>query len=431
MSKVRQIAWKNRLRRHLSRALRPVEAWARERLLLWVDQLVLFAPAKPDPDRVLIVRLDNIGDFVVWLDAAKALTEHYREQGKHVTLLANAVWKNWASDLGIFDEVVALEEHRFRRDPSYRYRMARLIRALRYGTAVQTSYTRMLEGGDSLMRLSGATHRLGHEGTFPQGFAKNRSIGDRWYTQLIPIDSALSGEMRTNAAFVRALTGKSYRAKVVVLQDQLSLELPHEFSALMAGQPYFVLFPGASFAGRLWPAERYVELASRIYEITGWVGLICGGRSESLQAARMWQTAKSPLFNWVERTDLTQLAAVLAHAKLLIGNETSAVHIAAGVGTPSVCILGGGHYGRFVPYDVEVSDGRPLPVAAVHEMNCFHCDWRCIYHPPKGAPFPCIDEISVDTVLKAVERSVGGIRTSARSLTHIGQHLCEFSSAQS
>ena len=116
----------------------------------------------------------------------------------------------------------------------------------------------------------------------------------------------------------------------------------------------------------------------------------------------MMAAARSPLLNWVGRTSLPGLAAVLAHAELLVGNETSAIHVAAAVGTPAVCILGGGHYGRFMPYLVEQRDGRPLPVAAVHRMGCFGCDWRCVYHPPREAPVPCIEQLTVEDVWAAV-----------------------------
>ena len=120
MAEVREnevrIAWKRRCKRQLSRTLRPVEAWARTRLLLAADRIALRARSVPQADRVLIVRLDNIGDFVVWLDAAEALVQSFHAQGKHVTLLANAVWKGWAEELGLFDEVLGIEEKRFRRD---------------------------------------------------------------------------------------------------------------------------------------------------------------------------------------------------------------------------------------------------------------------------------------------------------------------------
>ena len=98
------------------------------------------------------------------------------------------------------------------------------------------------------------------------------------------------------------------------------------------------------------------------------------------------------------KTSLQQLTTIIAGAQLLVSNETSAVHIAAAVGVPSVCIVGGGHYGRFVPYDEKVGDHRPLPLVATRKMECFGCNWVCKFHPAKGKPMPCIEEIPVDTV---------------------------------
>ncbi len=116
----------------------------------------------------------------------------------------------------------------------------------------------------------------------------------------------------------------------------------------------------------------------------------------------MCARARVPLLNWTGRTSLAELATVTANSQLLIGNETSAIHVAASVGVPSVCILGGGHFGRFVPYHVESRDYRPLPVAAFHKMACFYCDWKCIYHPPKGTPTPCVEGVSVEMAWAAV-----------------------------
>lgn len=411
-----ELDWKRRIRRSLSRTLRPAEAGLRKRLLLFTDRLAMLSHASPAADRVLLIRLDNIGDFVLWLDAARAIAEHYRGQGKHITLLANAVWSQWATEFDCFDEVVGIDERRFRSNVRYRLKTGRLVRRLQAGTAIQPAATRVLTLGDSLLRLSGATVRTGPEGSFDSDAQADRRIGDRWYTALLPIDPAIHSEMRRNAAFVRALTGKGYKARVADLRERADPQLASSLSAELEGRPYFVLFPGATFAGRLWPVERYVELANRLHAETGWIGVVSGGPSEAAQAARLCAEVRFPLLNWVGRTKLTQLAGVLAQAELLIANETSAVHIAAAVGTPSVCLLGGGHYGRFVPYDVEEQDGRPLPAVAVQHMACFHCDWKCIFHPPKGSPVPCIEEISVAAAWAAVKRVLAAEVTAALSV---------------
>jgi ADP-heptose:LPS heptosyltransferase len=81
-----------------------------------------------------------------------------------------------------------------------------------------------------------------------------------------------------------------------------------------------------------------------------------------------------------------------------VGNETSATHIAVAVGTPSICLLGGGHFGRFVPYPDGV--GGTIPVPVHHAMDCFGCDWHCTQPHRDGDPAPCIAAIAVDSVVR-------------------------------
>ena len=95
---------------------------------------------------------------------------------------------------------------------------------------------------------------------------------------------------------------------------------------------------------------------------------------------------------------------MVSDAKFLIGNETSAIHIAAAVRTPSVCILGGGHFGRFIPYKLEKEPDGPLPIPVYYKMTCFNCNWNCIYPIKKGEPTPCIKDITVDHVWKKVKK---------------------------
>jgi ADP-heptose:LPS heptosyltransferase len=109
------------------------------------------------------------------------------------------------------------------------------------------------------------------------------------------------------------------------------------------------------------------------------------------------------LLNWAGRTNLSQLTAVLAGAKLLLANETSATHLAAAAGVPAVCLLGGGHFGRFMPYEAEESDERPLPQAVIHRRDCFGCNWLCKYKVAEGEPVPCVEGITVADVWETIQ----------------------------
>jgi ADP-heptose:LPS heptosyltransferase len=371
---------------------------------------MLTTKVTPFSDRVLIVRIDAIGDFVLWLDAAQAIVKHYKAHGKRVILVANDVWATWARELAIFETVIALDRRKFETDLRYRFQLGRAIRKLKCSIAIQPSYSRTREWllGDAVVRVSGASERIGSSGDTSRIQLWQKRVSDRWYTRLIPSSPEPCMELVRNAEFVRALGQIEFLAKVPNLYEISPLRKDESFIAAMpADLKYYVLFPGASWDGRQWPVASFVATANRLYSKIGWPGVICGGPTDANLAKDICRQSDAPLLNWVGRTDLSQLAAILATAQLLLTNETSATHIAATLGVPTVCILGGGHFGRFMPYQVEQADNRPLPRAVTHPMPCFGCDWNCIYPCTSGSPVPCIDQITTSMVWDAIAGVLG------------------------
>ena len=56
------------------------------------------------------------------------------------------------------------------------------------------------------------------------------------------------------------------------------------------------------------------------------------------------------------KTSLTELVYIISRAKLLVSNDTSAVHIAASTSTPTICVSNGNTFGRFTSYPKEIFD---------------------------------------------------------------------------
>ena len=372
--------------------------------LVSLDTLaILLTPrGTPNSDRVVIARGDEIGDFILWINAAQALVQHYKVNGKTVILIANQAWAAWARDLAIFDDVLAVNVQRFQREPMYRYRVAREIRKLGCAVAVAPSYSHNWLLGDSMIRVSGAKVRIGSIGDKSTLRRVQRRIANRWYTELIAAAPSPCTELERNAEFVRNLANVDHQPRLADLRKLMTLQLDDAFTSAIAGEPYYVLFPGASWEGRQWPISNFAEIAEKLHRKRGWRGVVCGGPSDVQLAETLCARSSTPLMNWAGRTDLPQLTAILSASQLLLTNETSAVHLAAACGTPTVCLLGGGHYGRFMPYPTQQIPGRTLPRTAVHSMPCFGCNWECIYERPPGTPVPCIERIGVAEVWQAI-----------------------------
>lgn len=99
---------------------------------------------------------------------------------------------------------------------------------------------------------------------------------------------------------------------------------------------------------------------------------------------------------------LRESSAVLAGCALAVGVETSLAHIAAALGVPQVIVLGGGHFGRFMPV-------HRTTTAVILPLECFACNWSCRCEKPY-----CIRAIRPETVARAVEHALVARRTGFR-----------------
>jgi ADP-heptose:LPS heptosyltransferase len=375
----------------------------RRRLRRIGDWLIAHIPQKKQySNAVLIIRLDAIGDFILWLDSAKEIRKLYPE--KKIVLCANAAWAGLAERLTYWDGVIAVERNRLLDDLIYRFKLFINIRKQHFQIAIQPTFSREYLFGDSVIRLTGAMQRIGSQGHLNPSYKneQDKAESDTWYTKLISADNATLMELKRNAEFIRGLGAKDFAISVPKIEKLLDLPL-----CLQIEKPYYVIFPGAGWNSRMWSSAKYAELITRLHNSLGWQAVLCGSFHEETICDEIIELSGCTAINLAGKTSLIELVEVVRSAKLLIGNETSAIHIAAATSTPSVCILGGGHFGRFMPYDLDNKSNAILPIVVFNKMDCFGCNWGCIYPAKPDEPCPpCITGIEVDQVEKACIKAI-------------------------
>jgi len=101
-----------------------------------------------------------------------------------------------------------------------------------------------------------------------------------------------------------------------------------------------VLHPGASSAERHWPVERYAAVA-RALRADGYRVVVTGSAAELPLAGAVARGADLPPGAVLAgRTDLATLAALVAHAALVLCPDTGVGHLASAYRTPSVLLFG-------------------------------------------------------------------------------------------
>jgi heptosyltransferase-2/heptosyltransferase-3 len=166
------------------------------------------------------------------------------------------------------------------------------------------------------------------------------------------------------------------------------------------GEPLVVVHPGTGGPAKLWFADRWAALSSRLVK-TGARLVLTGGPGEQalVEAVAAQMHERPPML--AGQTTFGQLAALLRRAALVLGVDSGPLHLAAAQGVPTVHLYGPGDAGRFGPWG---DPARHVVMRA--ELWCSPCGvfGAC----PRGLARPeCMEQIDVELVLVQARQLLG------------------------
>ena len=168
-----------------------------------------------------------------------------------------------------------------------------------------------------------------------------------------------------------------------------------DVSALVGEDPYVVVHPGAAVPARAWPAEN-AAAAVRLLAAQGLRVLVTGGSAERELTATVAAGGGEDLGG---RTDLATLSAVLQRACVTITGNTGPAHLSAAVGTPVVSLFSPVVPAvRWAPYGV--------PVELLGDQTAPCRDTRARTCPVPG--HPCLSGVTAEEVAGACARLLVG-----------------------
>lgn len=146
---------------------------------------------------------------------------------------------------------------------------------------------------------------------------------------------------------------------------------------LPAGPPWIGLGPTANWAGKVWPADRFVQLFEALRERQpGAQVTVFAGPGEAERAMVAPVLAALPhAVDLAGRLTLPEAAACLARCALFVGNDSGLMHLAAAAGAPTLGLFGPTPASEYAPRGrraaAVLAEGPPgrapmagLPVAA-------------------------------------------------------------------
>jgi heptosyltransferase-1 len=327
--------------------------------------------------KALIVRLGAIGDIVHTVPVAAALRRARPDWT--IDWLVDRRHERVLSLFPVTDRVIAI-------DPAGSWAASvaavRGLRATKYDVVLDAQG---LLKSAMLARLAGGARTV--------GFARP------WLRE--PASALLYSEVvdATGAAHVIDRNLRLLQA-IGVADMRIETPLQHLEAAVVddvvtaEGGRYGIVNPGAGWPNKQWPPERWGHLVARLQQRHAFPWIVVWGPGEE-PLARAVEEASAGAAMMAPATSLEDLVALIERAAIVLAGDTGPLHLAAAAGTPIVGVYGPTDPARNGPWSKDdICVSRFSACQCHHKRRCSAASW-------------CLESVSVDDMIEAVERRLG------------------------
>lgn len=327
--------------------------------------------------RILVMRLDNIGDIIMMSPALRALRRRFPEA--EIVLMASRAGAQAAPLLPWIDDVIVWrvvwqEIGRLEPNPDKEFELIDRLRGWGFDLALAfTSFSQSPHAPAFVCRMAG----------IPQFFGQSLEPG----YSVIPAFPVELNQAERNLHLLESLG--------VPVEDRLlSIRIPRSSeeslaelarnSGLDVRQDYLLLNPWTSCDSRTYPPERFARAAQILARRLDLPVVVTGSRKERKKSDEVLRVLGPGAIDLVGRTDVCQFAALVAHSRLVLTGNTSALHLADATGVPVVVPYSGTEYEsqwapRRAPSRLLV---RPTVCSPCYTFTC-PFDHDCVDIPPE------------------------------------------------
>lgn len=354
-------------------------------------QQILHDEHRPRNLKILIIRLDRIGDVVLSLPAVQAIRRRF--PNAHIAMMVRPYAQSVVSGNPWIDEVIPYYYEKRGRHSSIlgNLRFMREIVNRRFDVAF------IFHPGHRshlIPFFTGIPYRIGFQKGL-DSFLLTKRIPDRCH-------EGLKHESEYILDIVRAFGVDTNFEKELVwpvfTEDELLAQDLFTAKGWSEGAPFIAIHPGASCASKRWPQESFSEVGARVLRETS-LNIVLVGGNEDKEAAHTIETEcgdRTRVLNLAGQLTLKQLAAVLKKASVLVSNDSGPAHVAAAVGTRTLCIFGRNEPGLSSRRWRTLGQGHQI---IQKDVGCVTClAHRCTID------FECLKAVSSDNVFQVLQK---------------------------
>ncbi len=292
------------------------------------------------PRQFLIVRLTAIGDLVHSLPVACALRTAYPQS--QIAWVVEGRAAELLSGHPAVDEVIQVPR-RWLKSPRAVWNLRQQLQALQVDVALDVQG---LTKSAVAAWLSSAKRRIGFDGV------DGRELSS-WLNNERVLPTAVH-VIERNLQLLKPLGVENPAVEFRLPRDPFAEQTIERFlqsgPLSSAADRFAVINPGAGWPSKLWPADRFAELARALGQLKGLPSLVVWGGQQEHQLAKTIVEHSAGWAQLAPPTSLPELVAVLRRGTIMISADTGPLHLAVAVGTPSVGLFGPMPHQRNGPY---------------------------------------------------------------------------------
>ncbi|UBF26519.1 hypothetical protein K9N68_00455 [Kovacikia minuta CCNUW1] len=328
---------------------------------------------------ILVIRLDNIGDVLMTSPALQAIKQNLPQS--RLTLMASPGGSQAAELLPWVDEVLPVRSlwqdlGKLEFDPDREWDLIKTVRDRQFDAAIVfTSFSQTPHAAGYLCYLAGIPLRVG----------ESKEWGGAVFSTEIKSAPDEIHQVERNLRLIESVGfrvgDRSLRLRIPESAHQRATE---KLAKHRLDSPYILLNPWTSCQSRNYSSERFAIAARQLAAITGYSVVVTGVAKDLHYSESLLESLGSCAINLIGETNLAELAALIANAKLMLSNNTSTMHIADATRTPSVILFAGTEYEcQWQPRHTAAKLLRqPTPCSPCYAFTCPY-NLECLDIAPK------------------------------------------------
>ncbi|MBF0466730.1 MAG: polysaccharide pyruvyl transferase family protein [Nitrospirae bacterium] len=341
------------------------------------------------PVQILWIRTDDIGDCVLSIGMLREIKQGFGNVCISV-LCQNHIAELYES-CPFVDRIISFDKKRACSDIAYQMEIIQKLRSLNADIALNSVYSR--EPITDIFTLqSGAKVTVGFDGDLVNNMTPElRKENAPLYTKLIKQCGTSLAELKRHEDFLQGIGLMPGAIKPAIYLTEEDITYADRFFAEngLKTSTTIAFFPGASHPGKI-----YKQYHLALNHFNGLDVVILGGEDVEMIMKKTGADFKVRFFDLSGKTTLRQCAAIISRCLIYFGADSAGAHMSCALGVPCVVVLGGGHVGRFFPYN------KSTTTVSV-PLECYGCNWQCKYNVCH-----CVDAICYEMVCEALKLAI-------------------------